>query len=195
MRKEFESIIKIQQMDREAIEHFTLSEILPMCTNDYAVKMYDVIYDDDNDMYYAHTGLGLVVFPRHLNETLEEIGYLLDDEDAGHYAFRPYSYTFGDRHGYSAKFYTVDVPEENEEKKECKYIDSCYEKDCELCPHYKYCTPKYEETDTDTIHRLKKACTYNRYTETDTYNKDVETDAYNTNYTTTCTGTNNPYQE
>lgn len=156
MRKEFESIIKIQQMDREAIDHFTLSEVLPMCTNDYAVKMYDVIYDEDNDIYYSHTGIGLVVFPRHLNETLEEIGYLIDDEDAGHYAFRPYSYTFGDRHGYSAKFYTVDIPEE---KKECKYTDSCYEKDCALCPHYKYCTPKYEETGTTVDIKYKKFCT------------------------------------
>lgn len=186
MRKEFESIIKIQQMDREAINHFTLSEVLPMCTNDYAIKMYDVIYDDDNDVYYAHTGIGLVVFPRHLNETLEEISYLIDDEEAGHYAFRPYSYTFGDRHGYSAKFYTVDTLDE---KKECKYIDSCYEKDCALCPHYKYCTPTYEEGHTTTSRD-------NKYTETDTdYEKYTKTDAYKTNYTTTCTGTDNPYQE
>lgn len=201
MKKEFEATINLTQMDREAVDYFTMSEILETYPDVSGVIINELEFDYSANVFYAHTGLGRVIFPRHLNETLEDIEDIMngdDTDDPWRFAFHPYSYTFGDRHGYSAKFYILNATSEyidtdnvraqdelvkehlkekmnklygNIVKKLYPYYNECYEKDCALCPHYKYCTPTYEET----------------------HSKNTDTDpCYGE---TICTGTNNPYQE
>ncbi len=149
MKKEFEATINLTQMDRDALDYFSLSEILATYPDVSGVIINDLEYDYSASIFYAHTGIGRVIFPRHLNETLEDIETLIHDE-VGHYAFHPYSYTFGDRHGYSAKFYELNDKNVKSgtywkiAKEKCKYYKHCMEHDCALCPHCVYFNP-YQE--------------------------------------------------